>query len=211
MGRWVPYLRLLLCALTLATRLEAQALRGTVIDARGVPVTGALIVLLENAADPAGAVLTNAPRALSDETGAYRLTAPRAGTFRLRTQRIGFRPVMSAPFQLASGESRVQQIVLTDALVALDTLRVASRSVCRMVTQDSAAAMFAVWEQVRLALTATELTTRAGVINATTVAFNRTFARAATAAHADARSPPSTRGPSRPGPTRRPAAAHQAR
>jgi len=35
--------------------------------------------------------------------------------------------------------------------------------------------------------------------------------RAATAAHADARSPPSTRGPSGPGATRRPAAAHQAR
>jgi len=36
-------------------------------------------------------------------------------------------------------------------------------------------------------------------------------ARAATAAHADARSPPSTRGPSGPGASRRPAAAHQAR
>ena len=35
--------------------------------------------------------------------------------------------------------------------------------------------------------------------------------RAATAAHADARSPPSTRGPSGPGATRRPAAAHRAR
>jgi len=35
--------------------------------------------------------------------------------------------------------------------------------------------------------------------------------RAATAAHAAARSPPSTRGPSGPGLTRRPAAAHQAR
>ena len=36
-------------------------------------------------------------------------------------------------------------------------------------------------------------------------------ARAATAAHDAARSPPSTRGPSGPGATRRPAAAHQAR
>ena len=35
--------------------------------------------------------------------------------------------------------------------------------------------------------------------------------RAATAAHAAARSPPSTRGPSGPGATRRPAAAHHAR
>ena len=35
--------------------------------------------------------------------------------------------------------------------------------------------------------------------------------RAATATHAAARSPPSTRGPSGPGTTRRPAAAHQAR
>ncbi len=50
--------------------------------------------------------------------------------------------------------------------------------------------------------------TQASVIDQI-LAHRRT--RAATATHAAARSPPSTRGPSRPGPTRRPAAAHQAR
>ncbi len=53
--------------------------------------------------------------------------------------------------------------------------------------------------------------TQASVIDQILAHLRSRAAHAAHAAHAAARSPPSTRGPSGPGLTRRPAAAHQAR
>jgi hypothetical protein len=115
-----------------------------------------------------------AARALTNDRGEFRLIAGRPGTYHLSTLRIGFRPVLSAPIVLRAGEEVTQRIELTGVAFALDTVRVDSRSACRLA-RDSAAATFAVWEQVRSALTATQVTASARAIVVTMVTYERSL------------------------------------
>lgn len=89
------YVRLA-AVLLMPALVEAQVVRGAVID-RGTdaPLAGTLVLLVDSAG-------TIARRALTDDAGEYRLHAPAAGTYRVRTLRIGFRPVTSDPFTLWS-------------------------------------------------------------------------------------------------------------
>ena len=66
------------------------------------------------------------------------------------------------------------RVVLSAIPVALDAVRTTGQSVCKAFS-DSAAATFAVWEQVHAALTAAELTANARIIVATTLAYDRTL------------------------------------
>ena len=150
-----------------ASAARAQTVRGVVVDPADQPVGGVVVLLVDSATRVDA-------RALSDERGAFRLAAPRAGAYRLRTLRIGYRPVVSAPFQLLAGGEVTQRVVVTGLPVGLDTVRVAGQNVCRAFT-DSGAATFAVWEQIRAALTAAELTASARAIAATTVTYARAF------------------------------------
>lgn len=147
----------------------AQVVRGTVVDAADVPVPGAVVALV----DPAGAV---AARALTDEEGRYRVAAPAAGTYRVRTLRIGYRPVMTSPFAVGVGEEHVERLVVGSVALTLAAVHVEERRACRL-NADSTAATFAVWEQVRAALAATQLTAGARAVRATTVDFERTLDR----------------------------------
>jgi len=149
-----------------ATRGGAQTVRGAVVDRGGAPVPGVVVQVLDSTAEVA--------RALTNDRGAFRVAAPRAGTYRLRAMRIGYRPVTTEPVSLRLGEEITKQLILSNVLVALDTIRVTDKSSCRGFT-DSAAATFAVWEQVRTALAATQLTAAAKAIAATTVAFERSL------------------------------------
>ncbi|MGE5732901.1 MAG: carboxypeptidase regulatory-like domain-containing protein, partial [Gemmatimonas sp.] len=145
---------------------HAQSVRGVVVDAGERPVPGVVVLLVDSAS-------TVVARALSDERGEFRVAATRAGTYRLRTLRIGFRPVVSAPMAIAAGEQVTRRLVLTGLPIALDTIRVVDRSVCRVFT-DSGAATYAVWEQIRTALTAAQLTAASRTIAVTTIARERT-------------------------------------
>src|SRR5205085_724732 len=98
-----------------------------------------------------------AARVLSNERGEFRLTAARAGTYRVRTLRIGYRPQTSPPVALRVGDDVTQRLVFAGLPISLDTIRVVDRNACRSGSA-SAAATFAMWEQVRTALTATQLT-----------------------------------------------------
>src|SRR5689334_13382886 len=129
---------------------RAQRIRGEVVDAGSHPVSGVVVLLLDSASHVAG-------RALSNEHGEFRVSAARPGSDRIRTLRIGFRPVVSDPMVLVAGGEIPKQLVLSGLPIALDTMRVVDRNVCRSFT-DSGAATFAVWEQIRTALTAAELT-----------------------------------------------------
>ena len=143
----------------------AQVLRGTVVDQGAQPVANAVVMLVDSSAAVSARSFTN-------ERGEFRLLAPRAGTFRVRTLRIGYRPETSEPVTLRLGAETAQQFKLTGAAFSLDTLRVVSRNVCRSFT-DSGAATFAVWEQVRAALTAAQMTNSARLIAVTSVTFER--------------------------------------
>jgi hypothetical protein len=146
---------------------SAQTVRGVVVDQSATPVPGVVVQLLDSASRVAG-------RALSNERGEFRVAATRAGTYRLGTLRIGYRPTVSEPISLVSGGEIEHRVTLSGVRVALDTMRVVSNNICRAFT-DSGAATYRVWEQVRTALTATQLTAAARAVSATTVAYERTL------------------------------------
>ncbi|MES2177924.1 MAG: carboxypeptidase regulatory-like domain-containing protein [Gemmatimonadota bacterium] len=146
---------------------SAQVLRGLVVDRTDRPVGGVIVVLVDSASSVAARSLTN-------ERGEYRLAAGRAGVFTVRTLRIGFRPETSDPIALAAGADVTKRITLTGVAFGLDTLRVVSQNVCRNFSQ-SGAATYAVWEQVRGALTAAQLTSSARAIAVTSVLFERSM------------------------------------
>ena len=151
----------------LATIVSGQTIRGVVVDQGDTPLAGVVMQLVDSASSVAG-------RALSNERGEFRIVAARAGTYRVRTMRIGYRPATSEAVVLLAGGEVTQRLVLTGIRFLLDTLRVVSQNVCRAFT-DSGAATYAVWDQIRTALTAVQLTGNGRNIAATVVAYERTL------------------------------------
>ncbi|MGH7679239.1 MAG: carboxypeptidase regulatory-like domain-containing protein [Gemmatimonadaceae bacterium] len=149
--------------------LQAQSVRGVARETGlGAAVPGVVILLV----DAGGGV---AARALSNERGEYRVSAPNAGSYRLRTMRIGFRQVTSDVISLANGQDMTHDLELSGLRVLLDTIRVVDRSQCRM-NRDSAQATFTVWEQIRTALTATQVSAGRSIA-ATIVGYERMLDR----------------------------------
>ncbi|MES2178945.1 MAG: TonB-dependent receptor [Gemmatimonadota bacterium] len=147
--------------------VSAQAIRGTVVDGANVPVSGVVAQLLDSTSRVVA-------RQLSDQQGGFRLSAPNSGTYRVRTLRIGFSPTLSEARVLRRGDDVPLRILLPGIRVALDTVHITARSSCRS-TRDSAAATFAVWQQVRTALTATDITASNREILTTAVVYERTL------------------------------------
>lgn len=158
---------LALVALLSPVAARAQTLRGVTVDASNTPVPGVVVMLLDSASQVAARGVTNG-------NGEFRLTAAHAGTFRLRTLRIGFRPTVSEPRTLPAGSDVSDRVVLSTIAVHLDAVQTTGKSVCRAFA-DSAAATFAVWEQVHAALTAADLAANGHSIVATTLAYERTL------------------------------------
>ncbi len=147
--------------------VSAQTVHGTVVDHANAPVSGVVTQLLDSTARVVA-------RQLSTPSGTFRLTAPRAGTYRIQTLRIGFLPTLSNPRVFAPGEETTERIVLAGVHVSFDTIRVVGQSSCR-VAKDTAAATFAIWQQVRTALTATDITTNDRSVYTTAVVYDRTL------------------------------------
>ena len=156
-------------ALLLAPSLVgAQTIRGVATERTdSTPVSGVVMLLM----DTAGRVTA---RALTNDRGEFRLAAAVPGDYRVRTLRIGYRPVVSAPYELRSGEELRETFVLSSVPLSLDTVRVATRSACR-VFPDSAGAIATVWEQARTALTATQLTAATESFRASSMRYQRTL------------------------------------
>jgi hypothetical protein len=125
--------------------------RGTVVErGTGAPVGGAVVQVF----DSSGTALA---RAITSADGAYRLTAPRAGMYGLRVLRIGFQPSAPVNVVLQAGAAVDQPPLIAGASVSLDTVRVAGRRECQL-RPDAATPTFAVWEQIRTALIAAQIT-----------------------------------------------------
>jgi hypothetical protein len=145
----------------------AQSIRGTVVERSDQPVPGVVLLLM----DSEGQV---AARALTDDRGQFRLSPGATGSYRIRTYRIGYKPVLSAPVLLKAGDEVEQLLELSSVPVSLDTVRVASRGSCRSFV-ESGEAVATVWEQARTALTATQLTATSQSIRATSIKHQRTL------------------------------------
>lgn len=148
-----------------AAALPAQAVRGAIVDAGGIPVPGVVVLLLAPDSSVAG-------RALSAPDGSFFVAATTAGNYRLQTLRIGFRPVLSPPVALAAGAEIAQRLVISALPSGLDTVRVGGRNVCGRASAAAAATATA-WEQVRAAVTAAELTAVGRQVIATRVNYER--------------------------------------
>lgn len=145
-----------------------QTIRGVIVDGTDRPVSGVVVFMLDSTS---GVVA----RALSNERGEFRVIGPRAGTYRLRTLRIGYRPTITDGMVALRGGEVEKRVTLTGALVALDTVRVVDRNSCRVMSDATAAATFAVLEQARTALSAAQLTLSGRSISATTTVYDRTL------------------------------------
>jgi hypothetical protein len=84
---------------TLAAPLTAQTIRGQVVESQTGSLVGAgFVVLLA----PDGREVA---RTLADDAGRFSIRAPAAGSWRLRSERIGFRVSTTPPISLGAGES----------------------------------------------------------------------------------------------------------
>jgi hypothetical protein len=149
------------------SHLKSQTVQGSTVGPDGQALPGVVLLLLDSAS-------TVVARALSAAGGQFRIAAPHAGMFRLRALRIGFSPITSESFTLENGERLDRRLDLSSLPMILDTVRVSDRSACGKVGSPGEAA-FAVWDQARTALTATELTTESDALQATTITYDRTF------------------------------------
>ncbi|MCH7473409.1 MAG: carboxypeptidase regulatory-like domain-containing protein, partial [Gemmatimonadetes bacterium] len=88
----------------LHTPAHAQVLRGVLVDsATSLPIDAAFVVLL-------GASGVERARILTDGLGRFVLRAPEPGGYRLKSERIGYRSVLSPLFQLGDGSEIEYQL-----------------------------------------------------------------------------------------------------
>ena len=114
-------------------------------------------------------------RALTNERGEFRVAAGEAGTYHIRSTRIGFGALSSPPFTLSAGETASQRLVLTDIPFVLDTIHSQGKTVCGKAAGDVAAATWAIWDQARAALTAGDVTAIEQGVSATVIRYSRTL------------------------------------
>jgi hypothetical protein len=134
---------------TAATRAEAQTVRGLLVDeASGQTVAGALVTLV----DAQGAARAGA---LSGADGSFVIRAPRDGSYHLRAERIGYVSSTSPVFRLTGDETHELTLRVASTAVSLEGINVvaARRQRCAVRPEQGLEA-YAIWEEVRKALSA---------------------------------------------------------
>jgi len=127
--------------------LASQVVVGQVVEATtGVPVGEGFVVLLDEQG-------REVARALSGADGRFVLFAPGPGSFRLRSERIGYSAVVSPPLALERDQRLVHQLAIAAVGVELAPVVVTGRSRCRS-RPDREEGTAAVWDEVRKALAA---------------------------------------------------------
>jgi carboxypeptidase family protein len=145
--------RLLCLALAIVcTRtLAAQTVRGQLVDSISrTPLHGAFLTLLDAEGLERG-------RAITDAAGQFVVQAPAPGAYRLRSKRIGFRPFVSAPLVLGTGETTTYNAAIDPIPVPLKEVVVAGEQQCDV---EAGASMAVLWEEIREALAAVAWTSR---------------------------------------------------
>ncbi len=141
---------LLLCIALLPRILHAQTVAGTVTEAGGGPVAGALVSLRDGAGGQRAATLTGAD-------GDFTLRAPRPGEYRLRAERAGYATVTTAPLSLAEGVSRTADLELSPAALALEAVTVTAGDRGCVRDPRTGPRTAALWEEARKSLESARL------------------------------------------------------
>ena len=119
------------------------------------PVEGATVSLIDSSGDPVAWRLTNA-------AGRFGFASIRAGTYTLRTDRIGHASVLSDPFTVEGGQAVVRRLETPVEAIMLAGIEVAGSRRCE-VRPGQGEGTATVWEEARKALEATSRTSRLGV------------------------------------------------
>ena len=154
----------------LPTPAHAQVLRGVLVDsATSLPIDAAFVVLL-------GASGVERARILTDGLGRFVLRAPEPGGYRLKSERIGYRSVLSPLFQLGDGSEIEYQLRVPAAFLRLPTITVEGDRTCLMEA-DLGPRTARLWDEARKALSAVVWTTSAGMYRYETVSFEQELDR----------------------------------
>ncbi|MDH5805602.1 MAG: carboxypeptidase regulatory-like domain-containing protein, partial [Gemmatimonadota bacterium] len=124
----------------------AQTITGTVTDAvTGRPAGQGFVVLLNDD----GREMT---RARTDVNGTFVLYAPEAGTFTIRSERIGYRATQSDAFSIQQDAEVTVNLFVSRVPIELGSISVEAEGRCEITPERQAVA--AVWNEVRKALEA---------------------------------------------------------
>ena len=152
--------------LAATTALRAQVVRGAVTErGSGSPLSGVVLSILDDQGRVAASALSNAE-------GFFDVRLPGAGRFTLEAKRIGLRKAQFAPFTIAAGDVRREDVVLDAIVFTLESVKVTGRSACVQRPQENEKTA-ALWEDARAALTATVLTQRTTNATDSVVRFMR--------------------------------------
>lgn len=144
----------------------AQNVRGLVTEqATSTPLAGVLMTL--SRVDSAGAA---AVTTLTNERGEYFLRAPQPGRYRLEAKRIGVRRFESEAIELVASQDIQRNVELEALAYKLPTVTVHSVPLC-VRRADQAGRIASLWEEVRAALTATQVSLRDRLVRARVVRY----------------------------------------
>jgi len=131
------------------SHLSGQIVRGQVLEAgEGNPVSGAFIVLLDEAGKRRAAVL-------ADSLGFFILRAPGAGRYTLRVERIGFAATSSSAFDLEKDQTHRERIPVPIEPISLEGITASGTGRCR-TPRKVGAETSVLWEEARKALSISE-------------------------------------------------------
>ena len=117
------------------------------------------VALLPDSVTPAPGVIVEAlsasgtlvARTLANSRGEFTLALAGLGRYSIRVLRIGYRPTLVDPFDVAINETHTVRTVLTAPPVLLTAVTVRGRDQCR-IRPDSAQSVSRVWEEARKAM-----------------------------------------------------------
>jgi hypothetical protein len=134
-----------LTALAIATRTaSAQTIAGRVVGkADSTPVVGAIVTLLDSAGRPMATKL-------AEDGGSFDFTAPFAGSYAIRVERVGFRATTTAPFLVRQAEKVDIPIAITSEGVSLRAVKVSADRRCIVRPQEGLATA-QLWNEARKA------------------------------------------------------------
>ncbi len=137
-------------AALLSSDAAAQVIRGQVVDSvLGRPVTNGFVVLLSESG-------SDLVRSLTDDQGRFVIQLITPGTYRIRSERIGYRAKQTMLLRVRARESIDVALRVVSIPRRLEEIRVTREGECRPAWEGVDTATL--WEEVRKALTAASWT-----------------------------------------------------
>ena len=136
----------ILLVLLCSTSLSGQVVQGRLIDeSTGTPIDRAFVVLQD-------IMGTEVERAYTDNEGRFRIQAAAAGSYQLRSERIGFKATVSDQFELTTGTTRDMNMVVAPVAVRLDMIEIEGDAKKCRIEKEHGLETATVWEEARKAL-----------------------------------------------------------